>query len=235
MEKAAPLYLSETAPPKWRGTFNTGFQFFLGIGVVAAGCINYATAKHTWGWRLSLGLAVVPAVVMTIGSFLITDTPNGLVERGKIEQAKQALRKIRGSSVDIEPELEELIKWTEIAKSMQQEPFKTILKREYRPHLVMAFAIPFFQQLTGINIVAFYSPNLFHSVGFGHDGALLSAIILGSVSLLSNLISAGIVDRIGRRFLFISGGIMMLVCLVSKLNLSIFLLINIFFVPMKYV
>ena len=190
----------------------------MGVGVVAAGCINYGTAKHTWGWRLSLGLAVVPAVVMTIGSFLITDTPNSLVERGKIEQAKKALHKIRGSSVDIEPELEELIKSIELAKSVKQEPFKTILKREYRPHLVMAFAIPFFQQLTGINIVAFYSPNLFHSVGLGRDGALISAIVLGSVSLVSNVISAGIVDRFGRRFLFITGGIMMFVCLVSELT-----------------
>jgi hypothetical protein len=227
LKKAAPLYLSEVAPPKWRGGFNTGFQFFLGIGVVIASCINFATSKHTWGWRLSLGLAVVPAIVMTIGSVLITDTPNSLVERGKIEQARKALHKIRGSTMDIEPELEELIKWTEVAKSVKQEPFKTILKRKYRPHLVMAFAIPFFQQLTGINIVAFYSPNLFQSIGLGHDGALLSAIILGSVSLTANLVSAGIVDRFGRRFLFITGGIMMLVNLVSKLiyNLYFFLLI----------
>ncbi|GAU34812.1 hypothetical protein TSUD_394380 [Trifolium subterraneum] len=203
--QAAPLYLSEIAPPKWRGAFSTGFQFFLGVGVLAAGCINYGTAKHTWGWRLSLGLAVVPAAVMTIGAFLITDTPSSLVERGKVEQAKKALQKIRGSSIDIEPELEELIKWSEIAKSVKQEPFKAIFKREYRPHLVMAFAIPFFQQITGITIVAFYSPNLFQSVGLGHDAALLSAIILGAVNLASILISTGAVDRFGRRILFITG------------------------------
>ncbi|KAJ1386835.1 Sugar/inositol transporter [Sesbania bispinosa] len=213
--QAAPLYLSEIAPPKWRGAFNTGFQFFLGVGVVAAGCINYATAKHTWGWRLSLGLAVVPAAVMTIGAFLITDTPSSLVERGKIDQARKALRKVRGSTIDVEPELEELIKWSEIAKSVEQEPFKTIFERQYRPHLVLAFAIPFFQQLTGINIVAFYSPNLFQSVGLGHDAALLSAIILGLVNLASILISTGIVDRFGRRFLFITGGIMMFVCQIA--------------------
>ncbi|QCE15889.1 MFS transporter [Vigna unguiculata] len=58
--QAAPLYLSEIAPPKWRGAFNAGFNFFVGIGVVAAGCINYGTAKHKWGggsllaWRWCL-------------------------------------------------------------------------------------------------------------------------------------------------------------------------------------
>ncbi|XP_050876644.1 sugar transport protein 5 [Lathyrus oleraceus] len=213
--QAAPLYLSEIAPPKWRGTIGTSFQFFLGIGVVAASCINFGTAKHTWGWRLSLGLAVFPSTVMTIGAFLITDTPNSLVERGKIDQARKALSKVRGSSIDIETELEELIKWTEIAKSVKQEPFRTLLKRKYRPQLVMAFAIPFFQQITGISVVAFYSPNLFQSVGLGHDGALVSAIMIGVVSLISVIVSASIVDRFGRRFLFVTGGIVMFVCLIA--------------------
>ncbi|KAK7410530.1 hypothetical protein VNO78_01373 [Psophocarpus tetragonolobus] len=213
--QAAPLYLSEIAPTKWRGAFNTGFQFFLSLGVVVAGCINFGTAKHTWGWRVSLGIAIVPAAVMTIGAFLITDTPSSLVERGKIEQARRALRKVRGSSIDVEPELEELIKWSQIAKSMVQEPFKTIFERQYRPHLVMALAIPFFQQLTGINIVAFYAPNLFQSVGFGHDASLLSAIILGAVNLVSLLVSTAIVDRFGRRLLFLTGGMCMLVCQIA--------------------
>ncbi|CAJ1974113.1 unnamed protein product [Sphenostylis stenocarpa] len=213
--QAAPLYLSEIAPPKWRGAFNTGFQFFLSFGVVVAGCINFGTAKHTWGWRVSLVIAVVPAAVMTIGALLITDTPSSLVERGKIDEARRALRKARGSSIDVEPELEELIRWSEIAKSVEQEPLKTIFERQYRPHLVMAFAIPFFQQLTGINIVAFYSPNLFQSVGLGHDAALLSAIILGIVALASLLVSTAIVDRFGRRFLFITGGICMFLCQIA--------------------
>ncbi|KAK7410527.1 hypothetical protein VNO78_01370 [Psophocarpus tetragonolobus] len=213
--QAAPLYLSEIAPPKWRGAFNTGFQFFLGVGALVAGCINFVTAKHTWGWRVSLGVVVAPTAVMTVGSFLITDTPSSLVQRGKIDHARKALRRARGSSIDVEPELEELIKWSQIAKSMDQEPFKTIFESQFRPHLVMAVAIPFFQQLTGINIVAFYAPNLFQSVGLGHDAALLSAIILGAVSLSSLLISTATIDRFGRRFLFITGGICMLVCQIA--------------------
>ncbi|XP_020211213.1 sugar transport protein 5 [Cajanus cajan] len=213
--QAAPLYLSEMAPAKWRGAFNTGFQFFLSVGVLTAGCINYATATHTWGWRVSLGLAVVPATVMTVGAILITDTPSSLVQRGKIDQARKALRKVRGSHVDVEPELEELQDWSQNAKSMQQEPFMTIFERQYRPHLLMAILIPLFQQLTGINIVAFYSPNLFQSVGFGHHAALLSTIIIGLVNLASLLVSTSFVDKFGRRFLFITGGVLMLVCQIA--------------------
>jgi MFS family permease len=206
------VYLSEVAPSKWRGAFNTGFQFFIGIGVVAANCINFGTAKHSWGWRLSLGLAIVPAVIMTIGALLISDTPSSLVERGKLTQAKRSLVKVRGKETDVEPELADLIKSSEIAKAANQEPFVTIFERQYRPHLVMSIAIPFFQQVTGINIIAFYAPVLFQSVGFGSNSALIAAIILGMVNLGSILVSTSVVDRYGRRFLFLVGGIQMFVC-----------------------
>lgn len=213
--QATPVYLSEVAPPKWRGAFNTGFQFFIGIGVVAANCINFGTAKHSWGWRLSLGLAVVPAVVMTIGALLISDTPSSLVERGKLEEAKQSLIKVRGKDAEIEAELAYLIKKSEASKAANQEPFLTIFQRQYRPHLVMAIAIPFFQQITGINIIAFYAPVLFQSVGFGNDSALVAAIILGLVNLASILVSTYVVDRHGRRFLFMEGGIQMFIAEVA--------------------
>uniref|UniRef100_A0A2P2IUV1 Major facilitator superfamily (MFS) profile domain-containing protein n=2 Tax=Rhizophora mucronata TaxID=61149 RepID=A0A2P2IUV1_RHIMU len=213
--QATPVYLSEVAPPKWRGAFNTGFQFFIGTGVVAANCINFATAKHSSGWRLSLGLATVPAVIMTTGALLISDTPSSLVERGKIEQARKSLIKARGTGNNVDGELAALVKYSEVAKAARQEPFVNILERQYRPHLVMSIAIPFFQQVTGINIIAFYAPVLFQSVGFGNDSALIAAIILGVVNLCSILVSTGVVDRYGRRFLFIFGGTLMFICQVA--------------------
>ena len=204
------------APPKWRGAFNTGFQFFIGIGVVAANCINYGTANHSWGWRLSLGLAMVPAAIMTAGALMISDKPSSLVERGKLAQAKQSLIKARGKDGEVEAELAELVKCSEIAKAASREPFLTIFERQYRPHLVMAIAIPFFQQVTGINIIAFYAPVLFQSVGFGNDSALIAAIILGLVNLGSILVSTFLVDRYGRRILFMFGGIQMFVSQVCR-------------------
>ncbi|KAK7311624.1 hypothetical protein RJT34_09881 [Clitoria ternatea] len=212
--QAAPLYLSEMAPAKWRGAFSTGFMLFVQIGVVAAGCINYVTAKHTWGWRVALGLSVVPAAFMILGSLLIDDTPSSLVEREKIDEAKKALQKVRGWKANVGTELEELIRLWRMAKAVKEEPFVAIFERRFRPQLVMAVAIPLFQQLTGINIVAFYSPNLFQSVGFGNDAALLAAIILGLVNIFSVLVFSAIVDRFGRRVLFITGGIQMLLCLI---------------------
>ncbi|XP_044475147.1 sugar transport protein 5 [Mangifera indica] len=213
--QATPVYLAEVAPSKWRGAFNTGFQFFIGIGVVVSNCINFGTARLSWGWRLSLGLAGVPAAIMIIGALFITDSPSSFVERGKIEKARRSLQKVRGKDVDVEAELGDIMKSSEIAKSSSDEPFLTIFERKYRPHLVMAIAIPSFQQLTGINIIAFYAPQLFQSVGFGNDSALIASIILGVVNLGSILVSTGVVDRYGRRSLFLLGGVLMFVCQIA--------------------
>lgn len=211
--QATPLYLSEMAPSRWRGAFNTGFQFMIGIGVVAANLINYGTARiNGWGWRLSLGLAAVPAAVMTAGTLLITDTPSSLIQRGKIDQARLSLRRVRGPNIDIEPELAELIKLDELSKSVKDEPFKNIVRRRYRPHLVMSILIPLFQQMTGINVIAFYAPVLFGTVGFGSNAALMAAVILGLVNLGSILVSTFVVDRYGRKVLFMQGGAQMIIC-----------------------
>ncbi|XP_042492766.1 sugar transport protein 5-like isoform X2 [Macadamia integrifolia] len=210
--QATPVYLSEMAPSKWRGAFSTGFQFFIGIGVVAANGLNYGSSRLEWGWRLSLGVAALPAIVMTLGALVISDTPSSLVERGKLAEAEQSLRRARGVNSDVEAELNSLIKTTEVMKAANQEPFKTIFERQYRPHLVMSVAIPFFQQLTGINVIAFYAPVLFQSVGFGNDSALMASLILGVVNLCSILVSTGLVDRYGRRALFLQGGTQMFLC-----------------------
>ncbi|OUZ99333.1 Sugar/inositol transporter [Macleaya cordata] len=214
--QAAPVYISEMAPPKWRGAFNTGFQLFIGIGVLFATIINFIAAQlGSWGWRFSLGLAAAPAAFMILGALLVTDTPSSLVERGKLTEARQALVKVRGVNSTVETELNELVEASEAAREVNQESCTTIFDRQYRPHLVISMAIPFFQQLTGINVVAFYAPVLFQSVGFGSDSALKGAIILGLVNLTSISLSMCMVDRFGRRVLFIEGGIQMLICQVA--------------------
>ncbi|KAI3985512.1 hypothetical protein MKX01_033826 [Papaver californicum] len=137
---------------------------------------------------------------------------SGLVERGKLPEAREALLKVRGANSDIETQLNELVEACETAREVDKISFKTIFERQYRPHLVIAGGIPFFQQLTGINTIAFYAPVLFNSVGFGHDSALKGAILLGLVNVGSIVASMFMVDKFGRRALFIEGGIQMFIC-----------------------
>lgn len=215
-----PLYLSEMAPYKYRGALNIGFQLSITTGILAANVLNYGFAKIKggWGWRLSLGGAMVPALIITVGSLVLPETPNSLIERGSQEKARAELRKIRGVS-DVDEEFNDLVAASAASKKVD-DPWRNLLQRKYRPHLTMAVMIPFFQQFTGINVIMFYAPVLFKTIGFGASASLMSAIVTGAVNVGATLVSIVTVDRWGRRFLFLQGGIQMLICQVRKKTLK---------------
>ncbi|KAG1342181.1 Sugar transport protein MST3 [Cocos nucifera] len=209
--QSVPLYLSEMAPAKLRGMLNIGFQLMITIGILAANLINYGTSqiRGGWGWRVGLALAAVPAAIITIGSLVLPDTPNSLVERGHSDHAKVMLKRIRGTD-DIQSEYEDIVAASEAAKTVQH-PWSNIMKRRYRPHLTMAVLIPLFQQLTGINVIMFYAPVLFKTIGFGSDASLMSSVISGLVNMVATFVSVATVDKFGRRVLFLEGGSQMLI------------------------
>lgn len=153
---------------------------------------------------------MVPALIITIGSLVLPDTPNSLIERGNHEEAKTKLRRVRGVE-DVEDEFSDLVAASEASKKVEH-PWRNLLERKYRPHLTMAIAIPFFQQLTGINVIMFYAPVLFKTIGFKDNASLMSAVITGGVNVVATLVSIYGVDRWGRRFLFLEGGVQMFIC-----------------------
>ncbi|PKU84602.1 Sugar carrier protein C [Dendrobium catenatum] len=201
--QSAIIYLVEMAPASLRGMLNIGFQLMITIGILAANLINYQTAKIKggWGWRVSLALAAVPAAVFTAGSLFLPDTPNSLIERGHEDQARSILRRIRGTD-DIQKEFADIKAAGEESKAVKN-PWRSIAQRRYRPQLTMAVLIPFFQQLTGINVIMFYAPVLFKTIGFGSNAALMSAVITGLVNVLATFVSSFTVDRVGRRALLL--------------------------------
>ncbi|CAI0377870.1 unnamed protein product [Linum tenue] len=177
--QAVPLYLSEMAPPRYR--------------VLAANLINFGTEKirSGYGWRISLSMAAVPAAILTVGAIFLPETPSSLIQlTNDKDRARRLLQRVRGTS-EVQSELADLIEASELSKSIDHNPFRKILEANYRPQLVMAVAIPFFQQVTGINVIAFYAPLLFRTIGM--------------------VLSMVIVDRVGRRPLFLVGGVLMLV------------------------
>ncbi|KAJ4798086.1 Sugar carrier protein C [Rhynchospora pubera] len=211
--QSVPLYLSEMAPAKLRGMLNIGFQLMITIGILAANLINYVMSKYDWGWRVSLGLAGVPAFIITIGSLCLPDTPNSLIERGHSEQAKEILAKVRGTK-DIQDEFNDLTTACEDSKLIKSQ-WKDMLEPRCRPPLVVTILIPFFQQLTGINVIMFYAPVLFKTIGFGDDASLMSAVITGVINVLATVVSIIVVDKYGRRVLFLEGGVQMLICQIA--------------------
>uniref|UniRef100_A0A6V7QVI5 Major facilitator superfamily (MFS) profile domain-containing protein n=1 Tax=Ananas comosus var. bracteatus TaxID=296719 RepID=A0A6V7QVI5_ANACO len=190
-------------------------RILLGVGVgLPISCqphqLRTAKIAGNWGWRVSLGLAAVPAAIITLGSLLLPDTPNSLIERGHTEKAKEMLLKIRGTK-DVQDEYDDLVAASEESKGIKH-PWRNILEKKYRPQLTMAILIPFFQQLTGINVIMFYAPVLFKTIGFGDDASLMSAVITGLVNMFATFVSIATVDKAGRRVLFLQGGTQMLIC-----------------------
>ncbi|OIW06653.1 hypothetical protein TanjilG_04047 [Lupinus angustifolius] len=209
--QAVPVFLSEIAPTRIRGALNIMFQLNITIGILIANIVNYFTAKIEggYGWRISIAFSAIPALMLTIGGFLVDDTPNSLVERGKEEEGLAVLKKIRGVD-NVDAEFEDILKASKIAKQVKS-PFKNLLKRHNRPPLVIAICMQVFQQFTGINAIMFYAPVLFNTLGFKSDAALYSAVITGAVNVLSTLVSVYFVDKAGRRMLLLEACVQMFV------------------------
>ncbi|KAL7589593.1 sugar transport protein 8 [Lactuca sativa] len=207
--QAVPLFISEIAPARYRGGLNVCFQLLVTVGILCASIVNYFTATHPHGWRISLGGAAIPALFLAIGSLLIVETPTSLIERGNPQQGLETLQKIRGVQ-DVQKEYDEIVNATEIAKQIKH-PFKNLMKRSSRPQLVVSMVLQLFQQFTGINVIMFYAPVLFQTMGFGSDASLLSAVTTGCVNVLATLVAVFGVDKFGRRFLLIEASIQMLI------------------------
>ncbi|CAN6699450.1 unnamed protein product [Malus baccata var. baccata] len=194
---------------------NQLFHLTAFLGILIANWINYGTDKsHPWGWRLSLGLATVPAVLMFVGGLFLPETPNSLVEQGRLEEARTILEKVRGTK-KVDEEFANLVDASNVARALKN-PFRNLLARKNRPQLVIgALGIPAFQQLTGISSILVYAPVIFQSLGFGSGAALYSSIFTSGAFLVATFISIGYVDMFGRRASFLAAGTEMICCLVA--------------------
>ncbi|TKY68634.1 Sugar carrier protein C [Spatholobus suberectus] len=210
--QSVPIYISKMAPYKYRGALNICFQLSITIGIFIANLFNYyfANILDGQGWHLSLGLGAAPTVIFVIGSICLPDSLASLVERSCLEEARKELQKIR-STTEVDAEFNDIVAASEASRKVKH-PWKTLRERKYRPPLIFAICIPFFQQFTSLNVITFYTPILFRSIGFGSTTSLMSAIIIGSFKPVLTLISILLVDKFGRRSLFLEGGAQMLNC-----------------------
>eukprot|EP00897_Mesotaenium_endlicherianum_P006896 jgi/Mesen1/6234/ME000321S05302 len=211
--QAVPLYISEMAPAKMRGTLNQCFQMATTIGIVVVQLINYGTQNaHPWGWRLSLALAGMPAVMLTLGGLFLLETPNSLIEGNKLDKGLFTLKRARGVE-NVQVEFDDLLAASQPEGQRGTPPVPDHPQEGVQARAPVAVLIPIFQpifqQLTGINANMFYVAPLFYTLGFGASTALYSAVITGAVNVLATLVSIFCVDRFGRKILFLVGGVQM--------------------------
>jgi hypothetical protein len=187
------------------------FQLNTTLGILIAQLVNYAVVNWDEGWRLSLGLAAVPALVLFLGGIFLPESPNSLIERGYNDSGRAVLEKLRGTT-EIDQEYDDIIVAAAEAKKVTAiQSFKAQFEKAYLPMFITTIAISFFQQFTGINAIMFYVPVLFSSLGSGHEAALLNAVIIGCFNVFATLVAIFTVDKLGRRTLLLEGELLIFV------------------------
>jgi sugar porter (SP) family MFS transporter len=201
----SPIYISEISPAEFRGRLGSVFQLAIVVGILVAFASDLALLHSgVNNWRFMFLAGGVPALAFFTLLFFVPDSPRWLVKVGKIEQARRVLHKL---SV---PDSEKLI--GEIKDSLISEigAKREKLFKSPNLHLVLVgIAVGFFNQLTGINTVMYYSADIFRSVGFSTDSAIWQTVIIGIINLIGTIIGMSIIDKVGRRKLLLGGSLSM--------------------------
>ncbi len=198
---AAPMYIAEVAPAAIRGRLVSVFQLAITVGILAAYVVDEALAS-AGAWRWMLGLAVVPGGLLALGMIPLPDSPRWLLKRGRAAEARTVLVQIRAGG-DVEDELSEI--HTDLERQGEGS-WVDLLGPAIRPALVVGVGLAIFQQITGINAVIYYAPQIFQSAGLSSDAVALAATMgVGLINVAATFIAIGLVDRVGRRPLLAAG------------------------------
>jgi len=213
-----PMYIAEIAPPKRRGALVGNYQLAIVIGIVVVYFVNYFIALQgdaNWnlkiGWRWMFGSEIIPSILFLIFIFLIPESPRWLFQKGKKENAIGVLEKI--NAPDEVLQIQE-----EIENSMHQEDenqWKHLVNPLFKKALFVGIGLSVLQQLTGINAILYYAPEIFKSLGSSTDISLLETSILGVVNLIFTLLAIRWVDKMGRKPLLYIGSIGMTIALAA--------------------
>lgn len=199
---AAPLYLSEVAPEKIRGSMISLYQLLITIGILAAYLSDTAFSYHG-AWRWMLGIVVIPAVFMFLGVFVLPNSPRWLAAKGRNKEALQVLDDIRDTPQEAKKEL------AEIEQSLKVPQSGWALFKEnsnFRRSVGLGVLLQVMQQFTGINIIMYYAPKIIQIAGFTSTSAQMwGTVLVGLVNVLATFIAIGTVDRWGRRPILICG------------------------------
>jgi len=212
-----PLYIVEVSPGHLRGRLVAMNQLNIVFGILISYVSNYFVAKYVgphadpnFIWRMMLGIMAVPTVVFIGLLFTIPESPRWLVRAGKKDLAGSILQKIGYENVqatvsEIETSLAEVASAGGAAVRLFQ-------KRYMKP-IMLAFLIAFFNQVSGINAINYYSPRIFSMVfGEGNQLASLAGTIgVGCVNLTFTVLALFIIDKFGRRVMIIGGASLMIV------------------------
>ncbi|KAJ4822592.1 hypothetical protein Tsubulata_121922, partial [Turnera subulata] len=219
----APLYTAELSPAMSRGLLSSLPEVFINIGILLGYISNYTLSglPQNMNWRLMLGLAALPAIIVAVGVMVMPESPRWLVMKSRYREAKQVLMKTSDTEEEAELRLVEMIKaasdMTHMSSSSSsgnwrgQGAWRELLLTPSRPIrriLVAAVGINFFMQASGNDAVVYYCPEVFKEAGIHSKKELMGVtVIMGVAKTSFVLVSALFLDRCGRRPLLLLGSL----------------------------
>lgn len=208
----APVYVSELAPPQSRGTLIGLYQFALTTGIVLANVVGYWLAGQQ-GWRLMFGIGAVPAALFFILILTLPESPRWLFAQNRLAAALTVLKSYTdeaGAKVLLEDIRTALL--TKVDKR-----WSALWSPAVRNSLLIAVGFTVLQQVTGINTIIYYGPQIFALAGISSNkSAIFATLIVAVTNMLATIIALVLVDRVGRKPLLYAG--------VGGMTFSLFLL-----------
>ena len=196
-----PIYVAEISPPAIRGALVSLHQLGIVTGMTLAYVVNAYIGRggnELWlaehGWRLMLAVCGIPAIVFLALMPLMPESPRWLIKRGRNDDALRVLRRLHDESAAL-AEAREI----RAAVSQEQGKIRELFRPGVRNVMLMAMTLALFQAITGINVIMYYAPSIYASVGVGTSSALVQQVINGLALIVGTVSSMFVVDRLGRR------------------------------------
>lgn len=199
----APVYMTEIAPPRWRGAMVGMFQFNITFGILIAYLSNYLIGTLNLGadeWRWKFSIAFWPGAVLFVMLFTIPNSPRWLALKGRRDEARTIFRRIapEASADEREAALNPPI--------MSGADWRANWTK-YRKPMFLAVAIAAFNQFAGINAILYYINDIFAAAGFSKTSADLQSVTIGATNLLFTIPALYLIDRAGRKTLLLVGSV----------------------------
>jgi sugar porter (SP) family MFS transporter len=193
--QTVPMFVAELSPAQVRGRLVLAFQVAIGIGILTATIVG---ASQQFSWRWMIGPAAVPAAVLLVLMLRAPESPRWLVKVGRTDEARSNLRRVRGEG-DVDAELRGIVAVEEEERQAPGSGWKGLSQPWVRPAVIMGCGMALFTQLSGIEMIVYYTPTILTDVGFAESGALLVSVALAVTYVIMNVVGLAIVDRVGRR------------------------------------
>ncbi len=218
----APAYISEVAPPAFRGRLATLQQLAIVLGLFMAFVSNYLIAAAAGGaeavfwlqlpaWRWMFWMELVPSILFLLGVLLIPESPRFLVAQGRIAEANRVFARICPGD-----EAAQIERVQQSLAGDQKPGFVDFLVKgtsKIQPIIWVGIALSVFQQFVGINVVFYYGAELWQAAGFDESQSLFINVLAGTTNIVSTFVAIALIDKVGRKPLLLVGSIGMFVTL----------------------